>query len=138
VFEGGEAMTELRKAAKRLLEALEDGWVQRDDWVAFALRQAIEEAEQWDTSDMAHRSGGLSVEQKPVAWDDDAWGKAAQEMSGDFVKRVKANWESAPKRDWVGLTDEEIDYIWGISPGDYEDKFAFPRAIEAKLKERNT
>jgi hypothetical protein len=39
---------------------------------------------------------------------------------------------------WVGLTDEEIDYIWGISPGDYEDKFAFPRAIEAKLKERNT
>jgi hypothetical protein len=36
-----------------------------------ALRQAIEQAEQaeqWDTSDMAHRSGGLSVEQKPVAW----------------------------------------------------------------------
>ena len=28
-----------------------------------ALRQAIEEAEQWDTSDMAHRSGGLTVEQ---------------------------------------------------------------------------
>jgi hypothetical protein len=41
------------------------------------------------------------------------------------------------KRPWVGLTDEEIDYIWGISPGDYEDKFAFPRAIEAKLKEKN-
>jgi hypothetical protein len=37
-----------------------------------ALRQAIEQAEQWDTSDMAHRSGGLSVEQaekqEPVAW----------------------------------------------------------------------
>ena len=41
------------------------------------------------------------------------------------------------KRPWVSLTDEEIDYIWGISPGDYEDKFAFPRAIEAKLKEKN-
>jgi hypothetical protein len=41
------------------------------------------------------------------------------------------------KKPWVGLTDEEIDYIWGISPGDYEDKFAFPRAIEAKLKEKN-
>ena len=24
--------------------------------------------EQWDTSDMAHRSGGLSVEQEPTAW----------------------------------------------------------------------
>jgi len=44
------------------------------------LRQAIEQAEkeaalqemadieQWDTSDMAHRPGGLSVEQEPVAW----------------------------------------------------------------------
>ena len=42
------------------------------------------------------------------------------------------------EREWVGLTDEEIDYIWGISPGDYEDKFAFPRAIEAKLKDKNT
>ena len=43
-----------------------------------------------------------------------------------------------PKREWVGLTDKEIDYIWGISPGDYEDKFAFARAIEDKLKEKNT
>jgi hypothetical protein len=37
-----------------------------DDIIGVArksLRQAIEEAEQWDTSDMAHRSGGLSVEE---------------------------------------------------------------------------
>jgi hypothetical protein len=47
------------------------------------------------------------------------------------------NFTESPKPIWVGLTDEEIDYIWGISPGDYEDKFAFPRAIEAKLKEKN-
>ncbi len=44
-----------------------------------ALRQAIQEATlqeisdigqeiEWDTSDMAHRSGGLSVEQEPVAY----------------------------------------------------------------------
>ena len=65
-------------------------------------RDEREQAEQWDTSDMAHRPGGLSMES------------------------------------WVSLTDEEIDYIWGISPGDYEDKFAFPRAIEAKLREKNT
>jgi hypothetical protein len=30
-----------------------------------ALRQAIEEAEQWDTTDMAHRAGGLTIEQTP-------------------------------------------------------------------------
>jgi hypothetical protein len=67
--------------------------------------------EGWDTSDMAHRPNGLTTD------DDDI-----QEY----------------KKPWVGLTDEEIDYIWGISPGDYEDKFAFPRAIEAKLREKNT
>lgn len=38
---------------------------------------------------------------------------------------------------WVGLTDEEIDYIWGTTKPDYEDKFDLPRAIEAKLKEKN-
>ncbi len=42
-----------------------------------------------------------------------------------------------PSKPWVSLTDEEIDYIWGITKADYEDKFEFPRAIEAKLKEKN-
>jgi hypothetical protein len=48
------------------------------------------------------------------------------------------NHKRMPLREWVGLTDEEIDYIWGISPPDYEKFFDFPRAIEAKLKEKNT
>jgi hypothetical protein len=30
-------------------------------------------AKTWDTSDMAHRPGGLSVEQEPVAWVDKVW-----------------------------------------------------------------
>ena len=42
-----------------------------------------------------------------------------------------------PKREWVGLTDEEIDHIWGITKPDYEDLFDFPRAIEAKLRAKN-
>ena len=43
-----------------------------------------------------------------------------------------------PSKPWVSLTDEEIDYIWGVTPPDYENFFEFPRAIEAKLKEKNT
>ena len=39
--------------------------------------------------------------------------------------------------EWVGLTDDEIDYIWGVTKPDYEDMFDFPRAIEAKLREKN-
>ena len=41
------------------------------------------------------------------------------------------------QRTWVGLTDEEITDIWAeASPYYHEDDFA--RAIEAKLKEKNT
>ena len=105
-------------AMKQALEALDYAadivYSKKDDDIIGvarkSLRQAIEQAEQWNTSDMAHRPNGLAID------DDDI-----QEY----------------KRPWVGLTDEEIDYIWGISPGDWEDKFAFPRAIEAKLKEKN-
>jgi hypothetical protein len=40
-----------------------------------------------------------------------------------------------PKREWVGLTDEEIHEIDGYE----EDRkmYRFARAIEAKLKEKN-
>jgi len=40
-----------------------------------------------------------------------------------------------PKREWQGLTDEEID-TWNIVG--HESLREFVRAIEAKLKEKNT
>jgi len=45
------------------------------------------------------------------------------------------------KREWVGLTDEEISNIWcKVSNTDFvtADTHEFARAIEAKLMERNT
>jgi hypothetical protein len=44
-----------------------------------------------------------------------------------------------PKREWVGLTDEELEPMcddWRIVFGPYAHDFA--KAIEAKLKEKNT
>ena len=44
-----------------------------------------------------------------------------------------------PKREWVGLTEEDLKPIcdeWRIVYGAWMDDFA--RDIEAKLKERNT
>jgi hypothetical protein len=84
------------KAMKQALDALEElmptgaATLHLRENAITALRQAIAEAEkeatlqeisdigqeieQWDTSDMAHRSGGLSVEQEPVAWmNKDGW-----------------------------------------------------------------
>ena len=45
-------------------------------------------------------------------------------------------WDAAmEKREWVGLTHEEIEEL---SVGKEGTVFAFARAIEAKLKEKNT
>jgi hypothetical protein len=48
-----------------------------------------------------------------------------------------------PKREWVGLTDEEIEDTWGNTPmmlnaRDGGARRVFARDIEAKLKEKNT
>lgn len=42
-------------------------------------------------------------------------------------------WE--PKREWVGLTDEEIEIIYAEC--NVWDKFEYERMLEAKLKEKN-
>ena len=43
-----------------------------------------------------------------------------------------------PEREWVGLTDEEIEALAKIHNGIFYDcDIEFARAIEAKLKEKN-
>lgn len=79
-------------------------------------------------------------DQEPVAWmyvnrdgecEQIEFGTAFDDPS------VTLLYAAPPKREWKGLTDEEIDYIWGVTKPDYEDLFDFPRAIEAKLREKN-
>ena len=62
---------------------------------------------------------------------------------GLYCKRAASALRQAlaqPKREWVGLTDEELEPLcdlWRVSYGSvYVDEFA--RAIEAKLKEKNS
>jgi hypothetical protein len=51
---------------------------------------------------------------------------------------IRADFEEALQRTWVGLTDDEVREIYGID-WDYKDgDYArYARAIEAKLKEKN-
>lgn len=83
-----------------------------------ALRTAIEQAE----------------EQEPVAYED-----KFPEML-DEIQRLRAELKFntvSQNREWVGLTDEEIEQAWeDASP--YYNETDFARAIEAKLKEKNT
>ena len=60
----------------------------------------------------------------------------ASHNEGRYVCECES-WEP-PKREWVGLTDEEVyqaeSGCWFL---DEFDKTLFARAIEAKLKEKN-
>ena len=56
--------------------------------------------------------------------------------SGNGIEYVRAD-TTPPKRPWVGLTDEEISQLW-ISTSPYFNEDDFAKAIEAKLKEKNT
>ena len=55
-------------------------------------------------------------------------------------KKVSKDDVTPPKREWVGLTDEEKIELWNKHENHwrFEDNLmAFTRAIEAKLKEKN-
>ena len=55
--------------------------------------------------------------------------------------RVKATTPSSPQREWVGLTNEEIDYLYVEHRGDGGPTAIceqFAKAYEACLKEKNT
>ncbi len=132
------------KAMKTALEAL-DWRFSNADAAIEALRQAIEQAEKWDTSDMAHRSGGLSVEQEPEAWMGITDNPYCDDADCNNPKGRAMRWHkkllylykqehAAPKREWVGLTEKEIFEADNAGQGLIE----FARAIETKLKERNT
>jgi hypothetical protein len=81
-------------------------------------------------------SGGIHKESEPVAYIN------VEERKLEWATPIK--WETPtvavmdkvplytapPQREWVGLTDDEINEAWG-------NNLSFARAIEAKLKEKN-
>ena len=81
--------------------------------------------------------------ENPVAWFSTS---PDGKLSNKFAcKPTEGNWveplyTAPPKREWVGLTDEEKSDLWCESTGrDWvnEDTHVFADAIEAKLKEKN-
>jgi hypothetical protein len=96
-------------------------------------------------------------EQEPVAWRNAAI-RLGEELSSvgpdryyDMTAGQWLDWALAqeprgknslpapPKREWVGLTDEEISNCWinFVASGTFTKRNVY-EAIEAKLKERNT
>ena len=138
-----------REAMKMALEALESdpishaGIVSRKQAIA-ALRQALE------------------TEQEPVAWRfrsgtwfnrEVQWRYIDTLDGAEGLRGLQPLYTAPPKREWVGLKDEQVEDEWeritghSIFGGDRSEGRAmfispdevieFSRAIESKLKEKN-
>ena len=83
-------------------------------------------------------------QQEPVAvWElfEDGWDSIADPEWMETLPVGTKLYTSPPaQRTWVGLTDEEIEKVWRrVQANDFHDCVQpFARAIEAKLKEKNT
>ena len=122
-----------KEALKLALEALQNPWKAGPDGVADAI--------------IAIKEALAQPEQEPVAWR--AWvSKFPQGTGSDWVYVTKPIMKDSvhnqplyttlPQRTWVGLTEDEVALIAAdcslVTPSD----FYFSKAIEAKLKEKNT
>jgi len=134
------------EALKLALEALEDIG---DEW-GFTSQRTVPKRKEAIT---AIKEALAQTEQDLVEWGVD-WGPDCNSVS--IIKRLAdggievVGWEYAPhppQRTWVGLTDKEIEAIWkvamftdyGIGAELSNQPFVhYARAIEAKLKEKNT
>jgi hypothetical protein len=78
---------------------------------------------------------------KPIAWYDPTNGVVSTDNDCPLFTPLGQIWGLYPKEEWVGLTDEELDALHRAVKvrlmGTYDTKDIY-RAIEAKLKEKNT
>jgi hypothetical protein len=149
-------MTDLRKAAEQALEALETLWDILDDIDTASdmakennawYRKRVEalQKKRWDTTittDGYKLKGGpvealrqaLAQEEKPPV-KSYCGGKPNYCTPVDAVNisQERVDETAKRKREWVGLTEVDI-----YEAMDFDDEFDFAKAIEAKLKEKNT
>jgi hypothetical protein len=124
-------MRDLREAAEMALEALRNAEVVYMEQLnaMYALQEAL-----------------AQPEQEPVAWVECAVIPWLQSKDTNVYAMTKLHripnenydtplYTAPPKREWVGLTDEEAREI-RLKVGSAADVYA--RAIEAALKEKNT
>ena len=92
---------------------------------------------EWDAAVDGLKDALAEPEQEPVAWttmpEAEDW--CFVSLSKDPTGKLEGKWfplyTAPPRREWVGLTDEEVN---AIPEGEYMD---FYKAIESRLKEKN-
>ncbi len=138
------------------IEAMNEAWYlekQKNPHTAFnswcrgyeAGVKAIEQEEKQQALDKKAdnaRELGLDYEPEPMAW--------MTNSEHEYSIEYKFNWLQTPlhdiplytaplRKEWVGLTDEEIDELHGSPMAlEHSAELKWVRTIEAKLKEKNT
>ena len=126
---------EALKLARSIIGHPDDAHSRHIAAVISALRAALEQPEQepkWTLScGCPSQYGGI-----PAEWQEtDREGKPAVAY-GVICERHWHEYEThPPRREWRGLTDEEIEDCWDGYLSDYQLQMI--RTIEAKLKEKN-
>jgi hypothetical protein len=76
-------------------------------------------------------------DQEPVAWmDEDGDVLSASIIDGKGLRNIPL-YTTPPKHTWVGLTDEDRLRLWLKTESEDVDRYAFAKAIEAELKDKN-
>jgi hypothetical protein len=75
---------------------------------------------------------------KPIAWYDPSNGVVSTDRDCPLFTPLGQVWPLYPKGEWVDLTDEERNEILVEAVQDKWDDKEIIKAIEAKLKEKNT
>lgn len=131
-----------KEAMQMALHTLE-GWANYGNWVW--PESALEQAKRNTTESIAALRQALEEKQEPVAWITNGgkgelwWHQSSKfDEEGNLIGPNQDDiplYTAPPKKEWVGLTDEEIHGIDGYE----EDRkmYRFARVIEAKLKEKN-
>jgi hypothetical protein len=126
-----DAFEDLKKSVTRDGTVSEnwDAYYEKEYYALEALRQAL-----------------AQPEQEPVAWLLPEYGDvlSASEADGTGIYNVPL-YTAPPRKEWVGLTDEEIKEVldlnvapWSLSGVALQHVMDDARALEAKLKEKNT
>jgi hypothetical protein len=99
-------------------------------------------SEEWTPEDTAHRVGGLPMAEpvgEIVAWPNDV-----ERIGVEWISKCPPEgtslYTTPPERTWVGLTDEEMLTLEETTTCTKDESWLrnLTRAIEAKLKEKNT
>jgi len=81
----------------------------------------------------------LAMQSETNHWAKPTPAEYAMGYAEGFNDACKPNYTALPQRTWVGLTDEEFDFLVPYCHNEFDlnDYKEFARDIEAKLKEKN-